>query len=78
MAERTPAQLLRDAAGLIEAASRSLNTKHTKCRECGIVHYEDLVQGRVHSRLDDLPKKLRGHAQALENPTAARRREGDE
>lgn len=67
MNKRREAELLAQAADLIAEACATLDTAQRECTECGVTHYRNYADARVHERISVLPSKLREQANRLNN-----------
>lgn len=64
--EMDPPAQLRAAARLVERAMAGLNTKAEACGSCGRQQFSDKVEAGVFKRLEEIPRRLRESAEALD------------
>lgn len=65
--EMKPADLLRNAAVLVNRAVNQLNKNWKPYGGCGAKRFDDFVQGRVYERLATTEERLRETADELDN-----------
>jgi hypothetical protein len=63
---KTPSQLLRDAAADIEEALRQMNVRYKVCEGCHTRRYESVPQASAYRKFEATPTKLRDAAAALD------------
>lgn len=64
--DRSAQELLRSAAGEVEAALALLDMRSSMCPECGLKHFANKIHGRLGEQLSGMPDKLRRVADKLD------------
>ncbi len=67
--------LLRQAAALIERALIQFDVRESPCLECGRPHYRNMAHWKVYQQFTDMPTKLHGAADKLQETGAFVRRD---